>query len=86
MKNSKIDQLDEEEKKIEEDLLAGVYVDVSPKEFDRLAQALAMRRKDATISIRINKEVLKKIKAKAKKYGIGYQTLIAEMIHRLALD
>jgi predicted DNA binding CopG/RHH family protein len=45
---------------------------------------LAARKKDAVLNIRVNREDLKNIKRKAKKYGIRYQTLISEWIHRIA--
>jgi predicted DNA binding CopG/RHH family protein len=72
------------EKKIEKNLLKGEFVDVGKPEFEAIAQSLAARKKDAVLNIRINKEDLENIKRKAKKYGVRYQTLISELIHRAA--
>ena len=73
-----------EEKKIERDLLAGVYVPVSKKEFEEIAQAIEAKRKDAVLNIRINSRDLAGIKQKAKKLGVKYQTFISEFLHKLA--
>ena len=72
------------EQTIEQALLRGDYTDVSKTSVEDIAQAIARRRKDAVISIRVNSQDLKHLKTKAKKLGIGYQTLIAEMLHRVA--
>ena len=69
---------------IEDALLSGEYVKVDKAEFDRIAKAIASRRKDAVLNIRVNSEDLKNVKKKAKKLGIPYQTFISEIIHRLA--
>lgn len=72
------------EKAIEDALLKGEYVDVSKSEFDEVAASIARRRKDAVLNIRINSYDLKAIKEKARRYGIKYQTLISEFLHRVA--
>jgi len=72
------------EREIEEALLRGEYVDVSKSEFEAIAQAIAHRKKDAVLNIRVNSEDLKSIKAKARRHGVKYQTLIAELLHRVA--
>ncbi len=72
------------EREIEQALLKGEYRDVNKSEFETIAQAIAHRRKDAILSIRVNSQDLKSIKAKARRHGIKYQTLIAELLHRVA--
>ena len=77
-------KLTRSEQAIEGALVRGEYVNVGKAAFAEIAAAVARRRKDAVISIRVNSEDLKQIKGKAKKLGIGYQTLISEMLHRVA--
>ena len=77
-------KLTKSEQAIENALVRGEYTDVSKMTFEDIAQMIARRRKDAVISIRVNSQDLKHLKTKAKKLGIGYQTLIAEMLHRVA--
>jgi predicted DNA binding CopG/RHH family protein len=77
-------KLTKSEKAIEDALIRGEYAEVSKAKFNEIAEAIARRRKDAVISIRVNSHDLKQIKEKARQLGVGYQTLIAEVIHRLA--
>ena len=72
------------ERAIEDALLRGEYQDVDEAEFEAIAQAVAHRRKDAVLNIRVNSQDLKTIKAKAKRHGIRYQTFISELLHRIA--
>lgn len=72
------------EKKIESALVKGEFLDVGKTEFEAVAEAIASRKKDAVLNIRVNGEDLKSIKRKAKKYGIRYQTLISEWFHQIA--
>ena len=72
------------ERAIEDALLRGDYRDVDEGEFQEIAQAVAHRRKDAVLNIRVNSQDLQTIKAKAKRHGIRYQTLISELLHRIA--
>ncbi len=72
------------EKGVEQALLRGEYADVSSATFEEIARTIARRRKDAVISIRINAEDLQHIKAKARRFGVRYQTLISELLHRVA--
>jgi predicted DNA binding CopG/RHH family protein len=77
-------QLTRAEQAIEQALLQGEYVDVKQSSFEEIAQAIARRRKDAVISIRVNSQDLRQIKDKAKRLGVRYQTLISEVLHRVA--
>ena len=78
-------KLTKQERAIEEALLKGEYVDVASNEFDKIAMAIVSRKKDAVLNLRINSKDLANIRKKAKKFGIRYQTFIAELIHRAAL-
>lgn len=78
-------KLTKQEKEIENALIAGELIDVDSHELEELTQAIARRKKDAVLNIRINSEDLKSIKQKAKKLGIKYQTLISEVLHKIAL-
>lgn len=72
------------EREIENALIKGEFLDVGKAEFEEIAESLSARRKDAVLNIRVNSEDLKNIKRKAKKYGVRYQTLVSEWIHRVA--
>lgn len=72
------------EQEIERALLSGEYVPGTKAEFDEIAQAIARRKKDAVLNIRINRYDLESLKKKARRRGIKYQTFIAEFLHRLA--
>ena len=72
------------ERVIEEALLRGEYVNVDESEFKKIAEAIAHRRKDVVLNIRVNSQDLKTIKEKAKHHGIKYQTFISELLHRVA--
>ncbi|MBI4062090.1 MAG: hypothetical protein HY403_11765 [Elusimicrobia bacterium] len=77
-------RLTREEKAIEDSVVRGEYEPVSREEFQKMADAIERRRKDAVISIRLNAQDLAGIKKKAHEYGVPYQTLISEIIHRHA--
>lgn len=52
--------------------------------FEQIVHAIAARKKDAVLNIRINSHDLASIKRKAEQIGIRYQTFISEVIHRIA--
>ena len=81
MKRMKLTKM---EKAIEKALLTGEYEPVSELEFNTIADAIARKRKDAILNIRVNSDDLKRIKEKAKKVGLPYQSLISELLHRFA--
>ena len=76
--------LTRQERAIEESLLKGEYVNVNKDEFAAIADAIAARKKDAVLNIRVNSHDLANIKHKAERLGIKYQTFISELIHRIA--
>ncbi len=77
-------KLNRQEKQIEGALLKGEYVDVDRATFHDIAQAVAARRKDAVLNLRVNSQDLESLKQKAQKLGIKYQTFISEILHRVA--
>lgn len=77
-------KLTKEEQVIEAALEQGEYRDVDKSQFQQIAKAITSRRKDAVLNIRVNSEDLEKIKKKAERLGVRYQTLISEFLHRLA--
>ena len=77
-------QLTRPEREIESALIRGEYCDVPHRQFEEIAQAVAHRRKDAVLNIRVNREDLESIKQKARRFGIKYQALISELLHRVA--
>ena len=76
--------LTRQEKAVEESLLKGEYSNVGKNEFTAIAEAIAARKKDAILSIRVNSRDLASVKQKAERLGIRYQTFISEVIHRIA--
>ena len=72
------------EQQIEEALLRGEYTDVEDAEFKDIARAVAHRRKDAVLNIRVNSQDLAALKKKAARHGIKYQTFVSELLHRFA--
>lgn len=73
------------EKEIEQDLLKGKFIPANDEEFRRISESIKRRRKDAVISLRVNSVDLEHIKQKARKLGLKYQTLVSELIHRVAV-
>ncbi len=72
------------EQAIERAIGRGEYRPASQEEFNRIAEELARRRKDAVLNIRVNSHDLESLKKKAKKMGIPYQTFVSELIHQYA--
>ena len=77
-------RLTPEEKEIESAMLRGEYRPVSEEKFQAIAAALARRKKDAVLNIRVNRQDLDGLKMKAKSLGVPYQTLISELLHQFA--
>ena len=77
-------RLSKPERGIENALVRGEYQDVSKQEFEAIAQAIAHRKKDAVLNIRVNSQDLEGIKQKAKKLGVKYQSFLSELVHRVA--
>jgi predicted DNA binding CopG/RHH family protein len=77
-------KLTKEEKEIEDSLINGEFIEVDPKEFKEIAESIKARQKNSVLNIRINSEDLKRIKVKASKLGVKYQSFISELLHRVA--
>ncbi len=77
-------KLTKEEKEIEESLMKGEFVLIKGKKLEMIEKALKSRKKDVTMTIRVNSEDIDRIKRKAKKLGIKYQTYISEVLHQVA--
>ncbi len=76
--------LTRQEREIEDALVRGEYTNVSKAEFDHIAHAIASRKKDAVLNLRVNSRDLESLKRKAQKLGVKYQTFISEILHRAA--
>ena len=74
------------EKETEDALLKGEYVSVGKEEFDRIVRIINNTKKDAVLNMRINKMDLDHLKQKAKRLGVKYQTFIAEILHKVAMQ
>ncbi len=77
-------RLTRQERAIENALVRGEYRNVPKAEFEDIARAVAHRRKDAVLNIRVNSQDLEGIKQKARRLGVKYQAFLSEMIHRVA--
>jgi len=82
-------KLDKEERAIEKALEKGAFVSVSSlknseKLFKEAVENYRELRKSKKITIRVNQEDLIKVRAKAKKRGIPYQTLLNVLIRQYA--
>jgi len=75
-------KLTKEEKAIESSIEQ--YVPASSKEVNEIVEAIAARKKDAVLNIRISNYDLQNIKHKAKKLGVKYQTFVSEILHKVA--
>ncbi|MBF0217883.1 MAG: hypothetical protein HQL30_12950 [Candidatus Omnitrophica bacterium] len=79
-------RLNKEEKRIEDALMRGEYRPVTGKRYEEIAAAISARKKDVTMTIRVNSSDIASIKEKARKLGVKYQTFIAELLHEVAVQ
>lgn len=77
-------RLTKEEKEIEKSLLNDEYVKIKGKKLELIEKSLKARKKDVIMTIRVNSEDIDKIKKKAKKLGVKYQSYISEILHQIA--
>ena len=75
-------KLTKEEQWIEDHLEE--FVPVRGPEYDSIVAALERKKKEMVLNMRISRDDLEAIKQKANKAGIKYQTLISEILHRVA--
>lgn len=81
--------LNKYEQRIEDALAKGEYIDVSDLEntkalFQEAAKNYRELQETKSITLRVNKEDLIRVKSKAKKNGLAYQTLVNLLIHQYA--
>lgn len=82
-------KLDKEEKKIEKASEKGEFVSASDFDktkdfFKQAAKNYRELQKSKRITIRLNQEDLLKVKVRAKKIRIPYQTLLGALVHQYA--
>ena len=77
-------KLTKEERSIERDLLAGKYQKVTGRLLNEVSKTLANRKKDYIMTIRVSSTDIKKIKQRAQRLGVKYQTFISEILHQIA--
>lgn len=77
-------RLTKQETAIEKALVNGEYFKIDSGDFKRIAGAIAARKKDAVLNIRLNSSDLKHIKQKASHLGIKYQSFVSEILHYVA--
>ena len=75
-------KLTKEEQIIEDSLER--FIPIEKQEYEQIINAIAARKKDAVLNIRVNSHDLANIKHKAQQLGIRYQTFLSEIIHRIA--
>ena len=76
--------LSEEEKEIMESIERDEFIPVTGVELKQVAEAITARKKDMTLTIRVNRKDINRIKKMAQKRGIPYQSYISEVIHHVA--
>ncbi len=77
-------KLTKQEAAIENALVNGKYFKIDSGDFKHIAGAIAARKKDAVLNIRVNSIDLKHIKQKAAHLGIKYQSFVSEILHYVA--
>lgn len=77
-------KLTKTEKRIEDALIKGEYRKVSKKMLEDISRSLSARKKDYVMTIRVSSQDIKRIKHRAERLGIKYQTYISEVLHQVA--
>ena len=77
-------ELTEEEKQIENEM--DQYKSVSEEKKEKIEKIIDQSKKNKAISLRINNYDLEKIKEKAEREGVPYQTLITNILHKYISD
>ena len=77
-------KLDAEEKQVMAAIERNEYVPVGGKELHAVADTIAARKKNMTLTIRVNSQDINRIKKFSLAKGIPYQTYLSEIIHRVA--
>lgn len=83
-------KLSAEEEKNESEIESGDWTPVDDNEVKRLRTELVgaakIGSKDARVNLRLNPEDVERIREKAEREGIPYQTLIGSVLHKYATD
>ena len=83
-------KLSEDEQKFESEIERGDWTPESKKDSERfravMVEAAHNGNKDARVNLRLNPDDVKKIREKAAREGISYQTLIGSVLHKYATD
>ena len=77
-------KLNADEKEIVEAIERDEFVPVTGKQLEDVANAIAARKKDTSLTIRVNSRDINRIKKMAQRKGIAYQSYISEVIHKVA--
>lgn len=77
-------KLDEYEEKIENEILN--FVSLSAGERSKIENVIDKENEKKSISLRLRKYDLEKLKERAQKEGIPYQTLLSSLVHKFITD
>ena len=77
-------KLNAEETEIAEAIERDEFIPVTGKQHEEVVNALAARKKDISLTIRVNSRDINRIKKMAQRKGIAYQSYISEVIHKVA--
>ncbi len=78
-------KLDAEEKQIMSAIERDEFEIVTGKELREVADSIAARKRDQSLTIRVNSNDIRRIKKLAVSKGIAYQSYLSELIHRVAM-
>ncbi|MBI4432802.1 MAG: hypothetical protein HY592_04905 [Candidatus Omnitrophica bacterium] len=78
-------RLNAEEKRIMAAIERDEFMPVTGRELREVADSIAARKKDRTLTIRVNSNDISRIKRLAGSKGIPYQSYLSEIIHRVAV-
>ena len=83
-------KLSAEDQRLEGEIEQGKWQSVSKNEAERfrseMVEAVSRGNKDARVNLRLHPEDVVKIRKKAEREGIPYQTLMASVLHKYATD
>ena len=77
-------KLDKYEEKIENEIFN--FVSLSAGEKSKIEQIIDKENEKKSISLRLRKYDLEKLKERARQEGIPYQTLLSSLIHKFITD
>ena len=77
-------KLDEYEKKIENEILN--FVSLSSEEKSKIENIIDKENEKKSISLRLRKYDLEKLKERAQQEGMPYQTLLSSIVHKFISD